>query len=47
MFILLPQVIENGFTKESKKILQIIFILGMIFLIYWRMKNMSFIPFWL
>lgn len=47
MFILLPQVIENGFTKDSKKILQIIFILGMIFLIYWRMKNISFIPFWL
>lgn len=47
MFILLPQAIENGFTKDSKKILQTIFILGMIFLIYWRMKNISFIPFWL
>lgn len=46
MFVLLPQIINNGFTQESRKYARVIFIWGMMFLIYWRMKSIVYIPFW-
>lgn len=47
MFILLPDVIQNGFSEKNRRLLKIFFAMGMLFLISWRLGTRDFLPFWL
>ncbi len=46
LFILLPHVINNSFTKGSKKLLKPLLVVGMVFLAWWRLHNYSYEVFW-
>ena len=46
LMVLLPQVINDCFFARTKHILRMIFCAGMIFLIYWRMSGIEYVPFW-
>ena len=46
LFILLPHIINNSFTEDSKKILKPIFVFAMVFLAWWRLHNYSYEVFW-
>jgi transmembrane protein EpsG len=46
LFILLPHVINNSFTEDSKKILKPLFVVAMIFLAWWRLHNFGYEVFW-
>jgi len=46
LFILLPQSIRYGFTEDSQRLARLIICFGLVFLIYWRMGSLAFIPFW-
>nr|WP_305181935.1 EpsG family protein [uncultured Schaedlerella sp.] len=45
MFVMLPGSIENGFKEKDKRLLKIIFTIGMLFLIYWRMGQLRYVFF--
>lgn len=44
-FILIPQVIDNYFKGESRRLIRFIVVLCMVFLIYWRMNHLEYIVF--
>lgn len=46
LFILLPHIINNSFTEDSKKILKPLFVFAMVFLAWWRLHNYSYEVFW-
>ena len=46
LFILFPQVINHMFSVRSRKLLRIIALFGMVFLSYWRLRNVSYSTFW-
>lgn len=46
IFVLLPEVIRKGFISTNRRFLKILFIIGMLFLIYWRLKGSDYIFFW-
>lgn len=46
VFVLLPGAIQNGFAKKDRRLLQIFFTAGMLFLINWRFGSMNYVPFW-
>lgn len=46
LFILLPHIINNSFTKDGKKILKPLFVFAMVFLAWWRLHNYSYEVFW-
>ena len=46
LFILLPHVINNSFTEDSKKILKPLFVVAMVFLAWWRLHNFGYEVFW-
>lgn len=46
LFILFPQVTWNVFYSKDYKLVRVISIIFMLFLIYWRFKNMEFVPYW-
>lgn len=45
MFVMLPGCIENGFKEKDKRILKVLFIVGMLFLINWRMGQARYVFF--
>lgn len=46
MFVMLQDVIDSGYTKESKRVLNLVFMLGLLFLIYWRLSRLTYSTFW-
>lgn len=46
VFILLPRFINTYFTKESKIIMKSIFVILMVFLAWWRLKDYAYEVFW-
>ena len=46
LLILLPHIINNSFTEESKKILKPLFVFVMVFLAWWRLHNFGYEVFW-
>lgn len=46
LFVLFPEVLHCGFTYESRRFVKVCSAVGMLFLIYWRMRTMEYIPFW-
>ena len=46
LLILLPHIIDNSFTEDSKKILKPLFVIAMVFLAFWRLNNFGYEVFW-
>lgn len=46
LFIVFPEIINKEFTMESKRFLKACSVFAMIFLIYWRMSGIDYVPFW-